>query len=49
MLSPHIIRKSRLLLMAIIIFLFSGCGQKGALYLPDENQASLFSVHPHLT
>lgn len=41
MLSLSTSRARRLLPLLLVIFLFFGCGQKGALRLPDEGAAPL--------
>ena len=39
MFSRRIIAKARILPVLLLALIFSGCGQKGALYLPDDESA----------
>ena len=43
MLSRRIIAKARILLILLPALIFFGCGQKGALYLPDSTPAEAAS------
>ena len=43
MLSRRIIAKARILLILLPALTFFGCGQKGALYLPDSTPAEAAS------
>ncbi|MFQ5468934.1 MAG: lipoprotein [Gammaproteobacteria bacterium] len=40
MLERHMLRLG-VILTAVLIVMLAGCGQKGDLYLPDEDQVSL--------
>ena len=46
MYSRHLLGKNRWLLPLILAFMLSGCGQKGALYLPDDNQSNSGPIRP---
>ena len=47
MFSRRIIAKSRVLLILLPALIFSGCGQKGDLYLPDDEAAGADLRHVH--
>ena len=49
MFSSHIIAKIRLLLVLLPALIFSGCGQKGDLYLPDDEAAGADLRYVHGT
>ena len=47
MFSRPLIAKTRVLLILLTALIFTGCGQKGALFLPDEEATGASMQYTH--